>query len=309
MQFSEGAKLIVASENETETVIELGELVTIGRSSTNHVFVDDPDASRRHAEIRRRGQHYHISDLGSSNGTWLNGRRITVPKNLEDGDLIKIGNTSLRFVAAPVAIPLDGTVSQATRRFISNGRVVVLVADIRNYTAMSEVLPSRELSRLLSDWFRQASDIIERHSGTLDKFIGDAVMAYWVIPPKSNASHEVTLGLSTARDLMTCAGTFSSRMATEFPGYVFRIGVGMNTGDAMLGNVGTGENQSFTVVGDSVNVAFRLEALTKEKKTPVIVSKGVMEAAGSDYQFVDLGEATVKGRKEPISIWALNLEM
>jgi adenylate cyclase len=174
---------------------------------------------------------------------------------------------------------------------------------------MSEALPSRELSLLLSDWFQQTSHIIERHSGTLDKFIGDAVMAYWVIPPESNASNEANLALAAARDLIACARTFSQRLSADFPEYTFRIGVGLNTGDAMLGNVGTGVNQSFTVVGDSVNVAFRLEALTKEKKTPVIVSKGVMEAAGSEYQFHDLGEATVKGRKEPISTWALKLDI
>jgi adenylate cyclase len=82
----------------------------------------------------------------------------------------------------------------------------------------------------------------------------------------------------------------------------------LTIGDAMQGNVGTGENQSFTVVGDSVNVAFRLEALTKEKKTPVIVSKSIMESATSEYRFQDLGETSVKGRKEPVSAWSLNLE-
>ena len=75
----------------------------------------------------------------------------------------------------------------------------------------------------------------------------------------------------------------------------------------MFGNVGTAANQSFTVVGDCVNVAFRLEALTKEKGSPVIVSNGIVESAPGDYRFEDLGQAVVKGRKEPVSIWAVHL--
>ncbi len=83
--------------------------------------------------------------------------------------------------------------------------------------------------------------------------------------------------------------------------------MGLNVGDAMLGNVGTGENQSFTVVGDSVNVAFRLESLTKEKSAPVVVSRSVVDAADREFRFRDLGLGEVKGRKEPVSIWALEL--
>ena len=188
------------------------------------------------------------------------------------------------------------------------GHVVVLVADVRNYTGMSEVLPNREFSELMSEWFRQAGDIIKRHNGTIDKFIGDAVMASWVVASKSDPSFEVNQALDAARGLIACAGVFSTRLAAQFPEHTFRIGVGLNIGEAMLGNVGTAENQSFTVVGDSVNVAFRLEALTKEMKAPVIASKGIAECAANEHQFRDLGQATVTGRQEPVSIWALNLE-
>jgi adenylate cyclase len=153
---SETAKLIVTTDKQGQSTIELSDLVTIGRSTSNNVFIDDPDVSRHHAEIRRRGNNYILIDLGSVNGTWLNSRRITVPKDLEDSDQIRIGSGAIRFVGAPDEIQSDGTVGKSTRRLISSGHVVVLVADIRNYTAMSETLPSRELSRLLSDWFKQA---------------------------------------------------------------------------------------------------------------------------------------------------------
>ena len=131
-------------------------------------------------------------------------------------------------------------------------------------------------------------------------------MARWVIA-ESDASNQVNQALAASRELLACAGTFSNEFSAQFPDQKFRIGVALNIGEAMFGNVGSGANQSFTVVGDCVNVAFRLEALTKEKGTPVIVSNGIVESAAGDYQFNDLGQAVVKGRKEPVSIWALNI--
>jgi adenylate cyclase len=302
------AKLIMTTEGQPETVIELGNLLTIGRSSACQVVLDDHEASRNHAEIRLVGGRYRLSDLGSVNGTWVNGRRLTAPKDLDNGDQIRIGRVTLRFDAAPSAAQFDQTAAPSTKFIRRTERVVVLVADIRNYTGMSEVLPASDLLQLVSDWFREATDIIQSHTGMIDKFIGDAIMACWVAASKSGTSNEVNQALQAAIKLIGLAGNFSTRLSAQFPGHTFRIGIGLNIGDAMLANVGTGENQSFTVVGDSVNIAFRLEALTKEKQAPVIVSKDITESAASEYQFHDLGEVTVKGRKEPVSIWALNLE-
>lgn len=302
------AKIVVTTEAKPEAVIELADRLTIGRSTANQLVLEDQKASRSHAEIRHLGGgRYRLSDLGSANGTWLNGRRITVPKELENGDQVIIGSTQLRFVA-PVRMEVQNALSiTGTALFMRDERVVVLVADIRNYTSMSEVLPNREFSRIVSEWFREASEIIEKNGGTIDKFIGDAVMAYWVSGSRSDPSSEVNAALRTALGLVDRAVSFSTRLGTEFPGYSFRIGVGLNVGDAMLGNVGTGENQSFTVVGDSVNVAFRLESLTKEKSAPVVVSRSVVDAADREFRFRDLGLGEVKGRKEPVSIWALEL--
>jgi len=302
------AKLIVTAEGQAERVIELDDLLTIGRSSTSLLVVDDHESSRNHAEIRLVGGRYRLSDLGSANGTWLNGRRLTVPKDLEDGDQIRIGRMNLRFEEiVQDRTRYDGSMSPSTKYLMRTEHVVVLVADIRNYTGMSEVLPNAEFSQFVSEWFGQASDVIETHSGTVDKFIGDAVMAFWIAASKSDPSNEVNQALGTARELIARAGVFSNRLSAQFPEHTFRIGIGLSIGDAIQGNVGTGENQSFTVVGDSVNVAFRLEALTKEQKTPVIASLGIVEFAANEYQFHDLGQATVKGRKEPVSIWGLNL--
>jgi adenylate cyclase len=299
------AQLTVNVEGQPERVIRLETLLTIGRASSCDLVVDGSEASRNHAEIRLLAGRYRISDLGSINGTWLNGRRLTIPRDLENGDQIQIGPVQMRFQAAPMKVQPDGTVVPSTRLITRAERVIVLVADIRNYTGMSEVLPSNECSQLVSRWFREASEIIVNHRGMIDKFIGDAIMAWWKVDSKTDPSREVGQALQTSAELLALASTFSTQLSVQFPEHTFKIGIGLNLGDALVGNVGTGENQSFTLVGDSVNVAFRLESLTKEKGVPVIVGQGIREHAAVEYQFQDLGEVQVKGRKEPVSIWAI----
>ncbi len=312
------AKIIVVCEGKPDVVMEIDDRLTIGRSTGNDLVLDDQNASRRHAEIRRTsGTRYRVSDVGSANGSWLNGRRLTAPKDLEDGDQITIGNVLLRYVAPELEENRDPTTITsnttgaglfATALAMRNEMVVVFVADIRGYTSMSEALPAREFSRLVADWFREISEIIEKHGGTIDKFIGDAVMAFWVVKDQTNPSAEVNAALQTAGDMLERAETFSHRLSTEFPGNIFRIGIGLNVGEAIFGNVGTGENQSFTIVGDSVNVAFRLESVSKEKGCAVIASNSIVENAGKHFRFRDLGLVEVKGRKEAVSVSTLLLD-
>jgi adenylate cyclase len=147
----------------------------------------------------------------------------------------------------------------------------------------------------MSDWFRECSEITKGHGGTVDKFIGDAVLAYWIAPQQaSQLAGEVNAALDTACDLVTRAGTFSARLNQRFPGHMFAIGIGLNAGEAVFGNVETSEIQSFTVVGNSVNVAFRLESLTKEKGYPILVSRTVVDKAEKRFQFLDRDLTRVK---------------
>ena len=313
MQAGEGsAKLIVVQEGKQEFTVEIVDCLSIGRSPKNDLVIEDEIASRRHAEIRDHGRgRYTLVDVGSANGTWLNGRRLVHPRELANGDVIEIGGVKLRFLAPELEeMPenFEGTETGAgTCLSLRNETVIVLVADIRNYTGMSEVLPGRDFSLLISDWFKESSEIIEACGGTVDKFIGDAVMAYWLARNRADPSQEVNDALSAARSLIRCAEVFTQRFSSQFPGQTFRIGAGINMGEAVLGNVGGGEHQSFTVVGDNVNIAFRLESLTKERGCSVVVSRKVTEYASGEFEFRDLGNAEVKGRSEPVSIWALTV--
>lgn len=311
--YVKNSKLIVTIPGEPDTELELADRLTIGRSTSNNLCLPDQNASRRHAEIRSTGKNRHrVFDVGSSNGTWVNGRRLTVPKDLDEGDQVVIGNIIMRYVAGTgeeaVEEEEDDTLGPgmfATAVAMRNEQVIILVSDIRNYTGMSEKLPAQNFSNLVSEWFRESTAMIEKHGGVIDKFIGDAVMSYWNIKNSTNPSKEANSALDTATEMIAVAETFSRRLEAEFEGHTFRVGIGINMGDAIFGNVGTSSNQSFTIVGDCVNVAFRLETVSKEKKQPVIVSRNVCDIAESRFSFLDLGAAEVKGRKEPVPIMAL----
>jgi adenylate cyclase len=301
----EDAKILVDPGSQQEYQIELGDQLTIGRSKKNQLVLADSKASRHHAEIRIiGGTKYRLTDLGSVNGTWLNGRRVTAPRDLLDGDEIQIGNVRLRFIAGQRVGQPEITTTTGTATQLRNEFVVVLVSDIRNYTPMSEILPREQFSQFIKDWFGSCTEIIEGNGGSIDKFLGDAVLSYWIVSNSENAQKEIHAALNAARSLISKAGVFSARLSGDCPGYTFRVGGWVSMGSALLGNLGDREHQSFTIVGDSVNLAFRLESLTKEKGTPVIVGRNIADAAGQDFQFRDLGQAPVKGRREPVPICA-----
>jgi adenylate cyclase len=307
------ATILVFSEDRPETVIELPDILSIGRSSANDLVVNHQRASRKHSEIRHVGQSvYKIVDIGSRNGTWVNGQRITSPRTLEDGDQIQIGGTILHFIQ-PASQGEDlSDASQSTRTMptmmaMRRETVIVLVSDIRNYTWMTENLPAEKFQLLVADWFREHIDIIERNSGIVDKLIGDAVLAYWIVKDAGDPSDEVTSTLRSATQVVELSGAYSRKLRDQFDFGDFRVGIGINMGEASIGNVGTGSHQSFTVVGDCVNVAFRLESLTKEKNRPIVLNREVAQWASTTIAFEDLGETRVKGRDEPIAILALNI--
>ncbi len=139
----------------------------------------------------------------------------------------------------------------------------MLVADIRDYSSISEQLPMDLLAKLLGEWFRSVNDVIETNEGGVDKFIGDAVMACWLINGK-NPEKDVRNTLKAAYELHVATELINqSYPQLQKP---LQIGVGINTGEAIVGDVGSGRLQDYTVLGDSVNLAFRLEKATKELK-------------------------------------------
>ncbi|MBD1822371.1 adenylate/guanylate cyclase domain-containing protein [Cyanobacteria bacterium FACHB-DQ100] len=240
---------------------------TIGRSEDNTFVIPDRWISRNHAMLQsmETGEFYLI-DLGSRNGTFVNGRRVSIPVTLRNGDRLTFGQTELDFVCPqnrPTANADDSdsrdftaTATLHVRRLIS-----VLVIDIRDFTVLTRQLDEKVLSEVIGTWFRQAGNIIREYGSWVDKYIGDAVMAVWTHGAQGVDRDEALRICQAIAALHQMTSNLYHQYPLPFP---LKIGAGVNTGFAMVGNTGSGDRPDYTALGDTVNAAFRLESATKQ---------------------------------------------
>ncbi len=177
-------------------------------------------------------------------------------------------------------------------------RMTVLFSDIRGFTGISEKLDPDTLVKTLNTYLTRMTDIVFQHEGVLDKYIGDAVMAFWNAPleQKDHARRAVETALDMQNALV------EMNRGKLFGDVDIGIGVGVNTGDMIVGNVGGAQRFEYTVIGDSVNLASRLEALTRQYNVGIIVTEEVKGELGEDFVLRRLDKVAVKGKKEPVHI-------
>lgn len=241
---------------------------TIGRSDDNNFVITDRWISRNHAMLQcmETGEFYLI-DLGSRNGSFVNGRRVSVPVTLRHGDRLTFGQTELEFFCpsgnypvststSPISDDLTATSTLHVRRLIS-----VMVVDIRDFTVLTRQLDEKVLSEMIGTWFRHSGSIIRKYDSWVDKYIGDAIMAVWFHGTREISNNEVSRICEALRELHKMTQDLYHQYPLPFP---LRIGAGINTGYAMVGNTGSGDRPDYTALGDTVNAAFRLESSTKE---------------------------------------------
>lgn len=272
---------------------------TIGRSDDNNFVIPDRWISRNHAMLQcmETGEFYLI-DLGSRNGSFVNGRRVSIPVTLRNGDHLTFGQTELDFftpsndnsqqLSNTNSDELTATSALHVRRLIS-----VMVVDIRDFTVLTRQLDEKVLSELIGTWFRHCGSIIREYGSWVDKYIGDAVMAVWFHSGRTITNEEVGKICQALSDLYKMTKELDQEYVLPFP---LRIGAGINTGYAMVGNTGSGDRPDYTALGDTVNATFRLESSTKQLQLDValgestykyLLSLGV-EDAGFKQQIVHL---------------------
>ncbi len=182
--------------------------------------------------------------------------------------------------------------------------ISVMFTDIRGFTTLSEKLDAQVLAHLLNDYLTEMTKIIIRHRGTLDKYIGDAVMAFWGAPLEDPA-HDAERACDAALEMIAQLHQFNQKWASVgLPS--LEIGVGINTGVASVGEMGSTLRYGYTAMGDAVNLASRLEGLNKEYATRIILSESTRLALPSDaFLLRGLDYIRVKGKAQPVEIHEL----
>jgi adenylate cyclase len=175
----------------------------------------------------------------------------------------------------------------------------VLFSDVRGFTTLSEGLSPRELTRLMNEMLTPLTEVIHRQRGTIDKYMGDAIMAFWGAPLQ-DAEHSRHAVLA-ALEMIACTARIRDGFAARgWP--PVHIGVGVSTGAMNVGNMGSQFRMAYTVLGDTVNLGSRLEGLTKQYGVDIIVSGATMQGI-SDMAFRELDAVRVKGKNEPVAIF------
>ena len=177
--------------------------------------------------------------------------------------------------------------------------MTVLFADIRNFTSIAETRTPQDLKDLINTYFTRMTVCIQDKRGTVDKFIGDAIMAFWGAPVRDadHARRALECGLAMQKALRELDPLFAKK---RWP--ALRIGVGVNCGTMNVGDMGSHFRRSYTVMGDAVNVASRLEDLTKEYGVEVLVSENIVRAV-QDFVYREVDKVRVKGKQEGVAIF------
>ena len=181
--------------------------------------------------------------------------------------------------------------------------VTVLFADIRGFTSLSEQMDAREVVDLLNDFFGVMTAAIFQSNGTLDKFIGDCVMALFGAPIPSERSPRNAL-VAAVRMQQQVARLGAERVQRGLA--PMRIGIGLHHGPAVVGNIGSAERMQYTAIGDTVNIAARL--VSRAEPGQILVSEAMHKAAGGSDLFHDLGEISVKGREAQVRVYSVDWE-
>ena len=184
--------------------------------------------------------------------------------------------------------------------------VTVLFSDIRGFTTLSEKLTAHEVVEMLNAYLTRAAEPILAQGGTLDKYIGDAVMA--VFGSTVSYPDHARRGLKAALGMQKEAEGFKEWMRKRFPDRglgEFKIGVGLYTGEALVGNIGAPKRLEFATIGDTVNAASRLEGITKEMQCVILAAETTVKAAGEGVRVGKIETRQVKGRAEPIRIYEI----
>jgi class 3 adenylate cyclase len=178
--------------------------------------------------------------------------------------------------------------------------LTVMFADVVDFTPLTEKLAPEQVVALLNELFTIVTEIVFRHGGTIDKFVGDCVMALWGVP-NAQPDH-ATRALLAAEEILSWLEAGNVAWQRKY-GIRVQLAIGVNSGEAVVGNIGSERRMEYTAIGDVVNVAARLEAIARPQQ--VLVTEATRERTRGRFRFAEIGPRTVAGRAEPLVLFEL----
>ncbi|MBU4261574.1 MAG: adenylate/guanylate cyclase domain-containing protein [Proteobacteria bacterium] len=300
-------KLVAGGEEHTWTLAGKS-TYRVGRGEGSDILLPYRWVSRQHAMVQVESNFSHnIVDLGSANGTFVNGRRVYTPTKLNSHDHVKIGKSELIFQQETLLSPPSGDETDATGdetvAFLQKNHVTILVCDIRQFTPLSEEVGAGPVSQFLALWSKKVDGVVRKNGGQVDKFIGDAVLAVW---PEGADFAAVATALLSALEISILTG----KLGQSVPGIgrELKIGAALNSGEAVMGNIGVDGQRDFTIVGDVVNVAFRLQEITSRQKIDVILGEKTYQQLQDASSYFTPQTYTVRGKTESVQTYSASFE-
>lgn len=216
-------------------------------------------------------------------------------KGLKDRDFIR--DTFGKYVSKQVAEAiLNGRLQLGGER----RRATVLISDVRNFTAMSEKLPPEEVVDFLNEYFSEMVSVVTKYEGTLDKFIGDAILAVFGAPIAH--SNDAKRAVFAALEMQEKLKEFNKKRITKGKNAI-RIGIAIHTGNLVAGNIGSEVRMEYTVIGDTVNLTSRLEPLNKQFGTEILISESTYREVKDDIEVREIPAVEIRGKEEKVKVY------
>lgn len=223
-------------------------------------------------------------------------------EGLQEKERLKVGFAHYvsNFVLEKIVAAKGATKLEGEKR-----KVTVLFSDIRGFTHMAEQMVPEAVVGLLNEYFQIMIDIIFKYNGMLDKLIGDGIMAEFGAPV-DDPDQEMN-AVITAKEMYQQLLLLRKKWISEGKPEI-DIGIGVHTGEAIVGSIGSEKRMEYTAIGDTVNIASRLEVISKERHVPIVISESTYHAVKDRIRCEGLGSATLPGRDQPINVYAVLLD-
>ena len=280
--------------------------VIVGRAAD--VTIADPAVSRHHARVAVDGGELVVHDLGSANGTWVNGRRVERAV-LQPGDVVTMGSTTIDVVAADHAEGRSPPARTTLRLQPGEGRVAeqeqlrpvtALFADVVGSTGLGERLAPDEVSVVIGECVSRISAVVERFGGVVGAYLGDGLGAFFGLHTASE--HDPELAAHAALEILSSVAKYAAELETTWGITDFAVRIGVNSGDAAVGSIRASQKAE-VALGDATNVAARLQGLAEPGT--VVVGEETAGRLRGRFVLEPLGEISVKGRAAPVAAWQL----